>query len=138
MGQQHHTVAVALQHGEIVGGHQNGQVAGLADLVQHLHEKLHTLHIHTGQWFIQNQKLRHGLQRQRQKNTLHLTAGQIADAAVDQRLGMDSLQTLLHFFAKGFSHRQKGRTFSQAAGKQIQHTDGIAAVKSRTLGHVSD
>ena len=48
-----HLVGILGKHSKIVGGHQDGQVIGLADLVQHIHQGFHTLNIYAGQRLIQ-------------------------------------------------------------------------------------
>ena len=80
----------------------------------------------------------HGLQSQRQQHPLDLTAGQIADALVDQGLAVDIGEAFQHLLPEGFGNRQEGRPPGQTAGEQIQDADGIALVEGRALGHIAD
>ena len=50
--EQDHFVGVLLQGGEIVGGEEDGQVIGLADLIQHVHEQMLAAHVHPGEWLV--------------------------------------------------------------------------------------
>ena len=66
-----------------MGHHKDRQVKFRTDLIQHSQQLVDALRIHTGQRFIQNQNIRHRLQRQRQQHPLELTPGETADLFID-------------------------------------------------------
>lgn len=133
-----HLVGVPGEHGKVVGGHENGQVVGFPDLVQHIHQGVHSLHIHAGQGFVQNENVGDRLQGQGQQYPLQLTAGEGANPLVNEVLAVYPLQTGFYRLAHGFGQTQERGTAAHAAGKQICHADGLAGIKTGALGHIAD
>ena len=135
---EHHIVCIPGQHGKIMGGHQNGKVIILPQLVQHIHEGFHSLHIHTGKGLIQNQDIGNGIQCQCQQHSLQLTTGECTDPLVDQFLPMNPLQTGAYMAAHLLAQSQKSRPAAHATGKKIGYGHRIAGIEGRTLGNITD
>ena len=93
-----------------MGDHQDGQIAFFPDLVQHIHQRLHTLHIHAGEGLVENENIGHGFQRQGQKNPLQLAAGEGANPFIDQIHPMHHIQTVQNHFPVGPGMAQEGGT----------------------------
>ena len=73
-------------------GHQNGQVVGAADFVQHIHQCGHTFHIHTGKRLIQNQNVGQRFQRQGQQYPLQFASGECTDTLIDEICSVDTIK----------------------------------------------
>ena len=138
MVDEDHLVGVPGQGGEIVGGHEDGQVETLSDLVQHVHQVCLTLHIHAGEGLVQDQDVGQGLQGQGQQHTLQLAAGEGAHPLVDEVLAVDTLQTLQHLVPHGPAQAQKGGPLAHAAGEEVGNGHGIAGIKGGGLGDIAD
>lgn len=118
--------------------HEDRKVKFFPDLIEHVHEQAHALHVHARERFVEDQDVRHRLERQREQDPLQLAARQRADALVDERLTVDIFQTREDLFPHGLRRPQEGGTAENAAGEQIHHAHRIAAVKGRALRHVAD
>ena len=129
---------VAVQNGKIMGSHQDGQIVGAADFVQHIHQGTHALYIHAGKGLVQDQNIGQRLKSQSQQHTLQFAAGEGANPLVYQILAVDPIQTFQDLGSHGFGQTEKCRAAAHAASKEISYADGVAGVKGRTLGHITD
>ena len=114
--------------------HEDRKVKFFPDLIEHVHEQAHALHVHARERFVEDQDVRHRLERQREQDPLQLAARQCADALVDERLAVDILQTREDLFPHGLRRQQEGGTAENAAGEQIHHAHRVAAVKGLAGG----
>ena len=133
-----HLIGIPGEHGKVVGGHEDGQVVGFPDFIQHIHKGVHSLHIHAGQGLVQNENVRDRLQGQGKQHPLQLTAGESAHPLVNQVLPVYPLQTGFYRLAHGFGQTQERGAAAHAAGEQIRHADGLAGIKAGALGHIAD
>ena len=119
-------------------GHEDGEVVFFADLVEHLHQQLHTLDVDAGERLVQNQNIRHRFEREGEQYALKLAAGERADALVDEPFAVDARETFGHFFAHRARRAQESRALEDAAGEQVHDADRVGGVKRGTLWDVAD
>ena len=121
-----------------MGGHQNGQIVGLPNLIQHVHQGGHALHIHAGKGFVQNQDIGDGFQRQGQQHPLQFSAGKRAHPLVDQILTVNPVQAFQNGLPHGLGDTQKSGTLAHAAGEKIRNGNRLPGIKAGALGHIAD
>ena len=94
MVDEHHMVGILAKHGKIMGRHQDGKIISCPDLIQHIHQRLHTFHIHTGERLIQNEKLRIAQQRHSDADSLLHAKAAVLEFVACRAFHSDHFQNL--------------------------------------------